>query len=237
MRTRPKGSGQSIGKSSAVSPAEEIALLGLRDLADVLDVREGEERTDLTLEVLDVRGVHLGRDPQPLAGPPRDLDRPVHALLRRDPAQKRQVASVSAAGAEERRRKPVVDRPLPAGAGEVRLLGVRDRHDRHVVELAIHGREVGQIQPPVQGRHVRNSDAAREREVQVVDVKVDDVEVGGPTGAPSRAAGRGGPADPGRSGRAAAPGAMPGTSRAAVTESPLAKSVTAWPCATSSSVR
>ncbi len=134
---------------------------------------------DLALEVFDVRAIHLGGDAQPLAGPAGDLDRPVDPLLRRDAPEKREVAPVSRALSNELRRKPMVDGTHPRRLQE-RLLRIRDRYDGHVAELTVHGREVRQIQAPVERRDVRDSGPAGERKVQVVDVEVNDVELGRP---------------------------------------------------------
>ena len=123
-------------------------------------MRESQEGADLALEVFDVRAIHLGGDAQPLAGPASDLDRPVDTLLRRDAPEKREVSPVSDALSNELRRKPVVDGTHPRRL-QKRLLRVRNRYDGHVAELAVHGREVRQIQAPVERGHVRDSGPAR----------------------------------------------------------------------------
>ena len=62
--TRPNGSGQSIGNSSAVGIAEELGLLVVADLADELDQRIVEQRLDHLVEIGPVGGVDLGGDLQ-----------------------------------------------------------------------------------------------------------------------------------------------------------------------------
>ena len=90
--TRPKGSGQSIGNSSAVGAAEEGGLLRVADLADELDQRIVQQRLDLLAEIVRVGGVDLGGDLQRHAEALGDGDRPVGPLLRRDAAEEGEIA-------------------------------------------------------------------------------------------------------------------------------------------------
>ena len=66
--TSPNGSGQSIGNSSARASPRNSFFSSLADLAEELDVRLGEQRLDLPLEVVAVRRVDLGGDLQRHAG-------------------------------------------------------------------------------------------------------------------------------------------------------------------------
>ena len=62
--TRPNGSGQSIGNSSACGVAEERRLLGVADLAHELDQGIVQQRLDQLVEIGAVGGVDLGGDLQ-----------------------------------------------------------------------------------------------------------------------------------------------------------------------------
>ncbi len=78
--------------------------------------------------------------------------------------------------------QPVVHRADPAGVGQGRALRVRDRHHRHVHELAIEGLELGDVQPPVQGGDVGGRQTPHHGEVHVRQVEVDDIELVRPLG-------------------------------------------------------
>src|SRR5882757_11529085 len=72
-------------------PAQEFGLVRIADLADVLDARKSQQRTNLPLEIVAVDTVHLGRDLERQVATHGDADRPVDRLLRRDAAEKSQV--------------------------------------------------------------------------------------------------------------------------------------------------
>jgi hypothetical protein len=137
---------------------------------------------------------------------------------------------------DEVARQAVMDRRDPVERRQGLALGVRDRDQRHLGEGAIERRQVGQVLPTVQRGERRGRDLAEQREVQDVDVEMQDVELGA---APphlvqhDREMGRGSRT---RGSRRSAVGTV-ATSSALVIESPLANSVTSWPRRTSSSVR
>lgn len=58
-------------------------------------------------------------------------------------------------------------------------MGVGDGNHRHVAEFFVEGEEIGDVEPPVQGGELRDRDAARQREVEIVDVEMKDVKFGG----------------------------------------------------------
>jgi hypothetical protein len=65
----------------------------------------------------------------------------------------------------------------PVGAGQRQALRVGDRHHRNVVEFAIKRLQIGQIEPAMQRRDMRNGLPSRHREVEVVDMEVNDIEL------------------------------------------------------------
>ena len=79
--------------------------------------------------------------------------------------------------AVEVERQPVVHRALPVQPGERLPLGIRDRHHGRLGELLIDRDEVWKIKPAVQRGHMRGGLSPRQREVPVIDVEVDEVEV------------------------------------------------------------
>ena len=197
IMTRPKGSGQSIGKSSARGAAEEGRLVALADLADVVDQRVGPDQgLDLRLPVGEVGVVDLGGDPERHAGAPGDLDGAVGPLLGRDAAEEGEIAAGGArAETVEFARQAVVDGAHPVDRRHRRALGVGDGDQRHVGEDAVERHQVGQVEPAVQRRHRGGGDGAQQRELQEVDVEVQDVEVLLRAGGPARASGCGAAAD------------------------------------------
>ena len=109
--TRPNGSSQSIGNSSAERALEELVLGRAPDLAHELDEAAGlaQQRVDDLAEVAALLGIDLGGDLQRDAGSPRDLDRAVEPLLGRDPAEEREILAGLPRKAWSAARQPVMD--------------------------------------------------------------------------------------------------------------------------------
>ena len=237
---RPKGSGQSIGNSSAVALPRNAGLRGLVQLADELDrASPSMQRRDALAPVALVRprsilaamrsrmparrAISMARS-RPFSGDTR----PRNA---RYAAARRGVERADVGG------QAVVHRGDPVRVGQRPALAVGDRHQRHVVELAVERREVGQVEAAVQRGHAscaraggtaasagaRRGNAARRTRRRARGR--------------ARASAGGAAGDPARAGRGAGRAARSGTRRAAVCESPLANRVTSCPSRTSSSVR
>jgi len=71
------------------------------------------------------------------------------------------------------------------GAREVSLrhrtaLRVRDRNQRHVIETQIERQQIRQILTAVQRSHGAACDRPKKREMELIDMEVQDVEVVGP---------------------------------------------------------
>src|SRR5437764_1970844 len=54
---------------------------------------------------------------------------------------------------------------------------MRNRNNRHIGELVVNRRQIGQVEPAVQCRNVRKRRATREREVKIIDMEMNDVEL------------------------------------------------------------
>ena len=54
---------------------------------------------------------------------------------------------------------------------------MRNGDNRHIGKLVVNRRQIGQVEPAVQGGQVRKRSATREREVKIVDMEMDDVEL------------------------------------------------------------
>src|SRR6267143_5554643 len=54
---------------------------------------------------------------------------------------------------------------------------MRNRDNGHVGKLVVERRQIGQVEPAVQGGHVRKGSATRQREMKVVDMEMNDVEL------------------------------------------------------------
>ena len=95
--TMPNGSGQSIGNSNASASPRNCAFLLLVDLADEFDFGILiDHRPDALLPIVLVDAIDLGGDLERRADASRDLDRPVGAFLRRNPAEEGEIAAPSA---------------------------------------------------------------------------------------------------------------------------------------------
>jgi hypothetical protein len=65
----------------------------------------------------------------------------------------------------------------PAGFRQRFPLRIRNRHDRHVMELPVQRPELWDVEPPMHCRHVCHAQPAGDRQVELRDMKVDHVEV------------------------------------------------------------
>ena len=127
-----------------------------------------------------VGAVDLGRDLQRNAERARNRDGAVGPLLRRDAAEKGDVvAARPGVRAMQVDRQAVID-----GRREIRVrhraaLIVGDRNQRHVVEAEIERQEIGQVLAAMQGGDGAARDRPEQRELELIDMEVQDVEVVG----------------------------------------------------------
>ncbi len=104
-----------------------------------------------------------------------DLDGPVGPLLRRDAPEEGEIVAASRGERQQVRgrpcgpARPVHRRHRPA-------LAVGDRHQRHLGERRLERLQVGQVEPAVQRRHRARGEVADQREVQQIDMEMQDVE-------------------------------------------------------------
>ena len=89
--TRPNGSGQSIGTSSATRAAQELGFVLVVDLADIFDIGRLDHRLDLLVVIILVGAVDLGGDLERHAAMLGDADGAIDALFRRDAAEKGEI--------------------------------------------------------------------------------------------------------------------------------------------------
>ena len=73
--------------------AEKRRLLGLADLADVLDQRVLQQMTNVAFEVFAIGGIHFGRDLERLFAGDGDRNGAIDTLLPRDSAEEGEIAS------------------------------------------------------------------------------------------------------------------------------------------------
>src|ERR1041385_5854501 len=74
-------------------------------------------------------------------------------------------------------RQSMVNSGLPVHPWQRRSLRVGDRNYRHVSKLPVKRNQIRNIQPTVQCRHVRDWLSATQREVQIINMKMDDIEL------------------------------------------------------------
>ena len=133
------------------------------DLADELDQGMIEQRPDLVTKVGAVNGVDLGGDPQPHARALGDGDRPVGALLGRDPPEEGEVGLTPRCCGEGVgvRREAVMDRRPPVGVRHGPALVVGDRDERELRPAGVGRAVTSTLSRPCFVR--ARSDAARHR--------------------------------------------------------------------------
>ena len=73
------------------------------------------------------------------------------------------------------------------GVGDRLALRVRDRDQLHFRKGRESRLEIGQIEPAVQGRQALAGEMAEDREMQEIDMEMEDVELVGGAAAPDRA--------------------------------------------------
>jgi hypothetical protein len=76
-------------------------------------------------------------------------------------------------------RQAMIDGALPIDPRQWLPLGVGNGHDGHVGESPVKLRQVGKVEPAMQRGDVRRAAPAAGRIVQIVDVEVNHIEVGG----------------------------------------------------------
>ena len=118
------------GIEESTGAGEELQLLGMGDLAQVLEIGV-EVGPDVHVEVLVLpRLAHLGGHEQADAGLVGRLHRPVGALARRHPPEEEEVVAVARPHREVLGIEAVVDDPGDGDLGHVAALGVGDGDDR-----------------------------------------------------------------------------------------------------------
>src|SRR5207237_7924008 len=74
-------------------------------------------------------------------------------------------------------RYSMINGPDPVRLRQRTLLRMRNRNNRHIGKLAVKRRQIGQVEPAVQGGHLRKRSATRQREVKIVDMEMNNVEL------------------------------------------------------------
>ena len=115
-----------------------------------------------------------------MPGATGDLDRPVDPLLGRDAAQEDEVlAGQLVTGREQVGGRPWWTVALPVGLGSGHRWSFEIDTTGMSVNSVVDRPEVRQVEAAVQGRRMRHAEPPRQREVEVVEVEVDDVEAVG----------------------------------------------------------
>ena len=73
----------------------------------------------------------------------------------------------------------MVNRSHPLRLRQWASLRMRNGDNRHIGKPVIKGRQIGQIEPAVQCGYLSKRSATRQREVKVVDMEMNDVELVG----------------------------------------------------------
>src|SRR5207249_10766520 len=71
----------------------------------------------------------------------------------------------------------MVNRAHPMSLRQWTPLRMRNGDNGHIGKLVVNRRQIGQVEPAVQGGHLRKRSATREREVKIVDMEMNNVEL------------------------------------------------------------
>jgi hypothetical protein len=178
IMTRPNGSGQSMGMSRALAPPRN------RSSAPPPPRRctrraDGPATARCFMVVCAVCIIHLCGDLQGHSRPHGDLDRIMDPfsgeILPGTPSTRPRLRGKRV----EIRRQAVVHGPPPVQLWQRCPLAPRDGDHRQFVEFRAHVPELGQVEPPVQRRQDRHGGKPGFRVVEVIDMEMHDVVVGG----------------------------------------------------------
>ena len=156
--------------------ANEVVLLVLTDLAGEVDQRMRQQGLYLAIEVALVERVDLGGDSQADAAGQRDLDGAVDPLFRGDAPDKGEIVLGLGVKNVQIGRQSMVDGGAPTAARELRPLAVRDRDQVLSAEMLQECRQIGRVEPTMHRGHARAPADACRQDVQIIDVKVNQVE-------------------------------------------------------------
>src|SRR5437660_9538743 len=71
----------------------------------------------------------------------------------------------------------MVNRPYPLSLRQWAPLGMRNGDNRHIGKLVVNRRQIAQVKPAMQRGHLGKRNATRQREVKIVDMEMNDVEL------------------------------------------------------------
>src|SRR5205085_5066544 len=164
-------------KEQSGGAAEQFVFFRMTNFADELDEGFVQQMLDVFVKVVAVDTIDLGRDLELATDSPGDLNRAVHSFFWRNPSEKEQIVLRLFLEAERVGRYPMVNRSHPFCLRQWAPLGMRNRDNGHIRELVIKRRQIGQVEPAVQGGHGRKRRSTRHREVKVVDMEMNNVEL------------------------------------------------------------
>src|SRR5690606_15565129 len=162
-----------------IGVSQELGLLRLVDLADELHIRMAvDQRLDGARPKGPIDFVYLGGNLELHAEATSDFDGAVRPFFRRDSPEEREIiASWRLDRTEQVERQAVMNRADPIDRRHWQALMVGDGDERRLAEGAVEGLEVGQIEAPVQCGHRGRMQTAHGRQVNEIEVEVDDVEL------------------------------------------------------------
>ena len=153
-----------------------LATVWIPQIPDEFDARAVDKREYFTAEVLFIDLIDLGCDLQWHAGSPRNPDRAIRTLFRRNPSEEGKVSSLPEQRSVQISRNAVVDRRHEFGVGQCFALVVRDSNQRHFAEARVEGPEVPQILSTVECGQGPTSQRVEKREMEQIDVKMKNVK-------------------------------------------------------------
>src|SRR5690348_10213073 len=131
---------------------------------------------DVRVEVLAIHFVYLRSNLQRNARSLRNLDRAIDAFLGCNPPQAGEVSSLLHGAPMQPGGQTVIHGRFPMSRTQRAPLSVRDRHQWDVTELGVQGFQSGNVQATVQSDETRRLQATRHRQLEMLRMKVNDVE-------------------------------------------------------------
>src|SRR5690349_19974003 len=108
---------------------------------------------------------------------PGNLNRTVNALLGGNTSQQREILARLVPRLIKVFGHALQNGSKPVGPGHRCALGIRDRDEIHVAKFPMQGDNIRDVQPAVHGRYRGDILPTRYREMEIIDMKIDDIEV------------------------------------------------------------
>ena len=136
-----------------------------------------QQRLDYGLKIILVHPIDLCSELKWDANLLRNFDCPIDSFLGRNPPQKSKISSRFVAKLIHVCWQTVVHRGLPVRPRQRLSLAIRNRDHRHLSKFLVKRNQIRKIEPAVQCGYMRYLLTTAQGKVQVISMKMDDVEL------------------------------------------------------------